>query len=255
MIFELIRSWRTPASRAARQLGYLYESIAIEERFRRRRQSWMSHIENCFEVTLKEFSASGARTIAILGSGPLYEVPMDKLIEIADKIILVDIVHPLKVRRRYRNHPKVKLIEHDLSGVSEAMLSFSGGVLPRPEASPLPDAGFILSANCLSQLPHKPRQKAESYGLTAEQLDRFCEEISAHHLAQIRELGKPHLVIADFETELHRKDGALVEKGQPHFDQSNLQLIKSWLWQVAPLGELDRRHFATMKVGAFKIRV
>lgn len=213
----------------------------------------MSHIENCSDVILREISASGARTVAILGSGPLIEIPIDKLLEMADKIILVDIVHPLKVQRRYRNHPKVKILEHDLTGVSEAMLSFTNGPLPRPAPSPLPEADFILSANCLSQLPHKPRQEAESAGIGAQELDRFCEEISAAHIAQIRSSGKPHLIIADFETELRSRDGSLAEKSEPFFNQSDLQIIKSWPWQVAPLGELDRRHSVTMKVGAFRI--
>lgn len=255
MILELIRSWRTPASRAARQLGYLYESIAMEERFRRRKQSWVSHTQNCFEVTLKEFMASGARSIAILGSGPLNEIPMDRLLELADEIILVDIVHPLKVRRRLSHHPKVKIIEHDLTGVSEAMLNFSGGDLPAPKPLPLPEAGFILSANCLSQLPHKPRQKAESCGVANTSLDRFCEDISSAHIEQIRKTKKPHLIITDFETELRNKDGALIEKSEPFFNLESLDLLKTWPWNVAPLGELDRHHSVEMKVGAFRVKI
>jgi hypothetical protein len=254
MIREFIRSWRTPASRTARRLGYLYESIAMEERFRRRRKSWRSHIDHCHKVILDEVTRSGSRSILILGSGPLNEIPMARLVETLDQVILVDIVHPLKVRRDWSRHPNVRLEELDLTGVGEALLGYQGGELPSPHPPSLPNADFILSANCLSQLPLKPRQHLENK-TPPETLDRFCEEISKAHIEQIASLQKPHLIISDFETDLLDGSGALIERSRPFFDRSRLQLLNSWPWSVAPKGELARRHSLLMKVGAFHASV
>jgi hypothetical protein len=252
MIRELIRSWRTPASRTARRLGYLYESIAMEERFRRRRKSWLSHIDHCHKAILDEVARGGCRSLLILGSGPLNEIPMARLVETLDRVVLADIVHPLKVRRDWGRHPKVRLEEVDLTGVGEALLNYRGGELPSPRPPPLPDADFVLSANCLSQLPLKPRQHAESK-TSAEALDRFCEEISKAHIEQIAGLGKPHLIISDFETDLLDENGVLLERSRPFFEQDRLRLLDSWPWAVAPKGELERRHSLLMKVGAFRV--
>jgi hypothetical protein len=205
-------------------------------------------------MILDEVARSGCRSILILGSGPLNEIPMARLVDILDHIVLVDIVHPLKVRRDWSRHPKVRLEELDLTGVGETLLGYQGGQLPSPRPPPLPDADFILSANCLSQLSLKPRQHVEKKA-PSETLDRFCEEISKAHIKQIAGLQKPHLIISDFETDLLDGSGALVERSQPFFERSQLQLLNSWPWTVAPKGELARRHSLLMKVGAFHVSV
>jgi hypothetical protein len=86
-------------------------------------------------------------------------------------------------------------------------------------------------------------------------LDRFCEEISKAHIEQIAGLQKPHLIISDFETDLLDESGALVECSRPFFERSQLHLLNSWSWAVAPRGELARRHSLLMKVGAFHASV
>jgi hypothetical protein len=190
----------------------------------------------------------------IVGSGPLNEIPMAQLVELVDRVILVDVVHPLKVRREWGRHPKVRLEELDVTGVGEALLTYQGGELPSPKPPPLPSADFVLSANCLSQLPLKPRQYVESKA-SPDALDRFCEDISKAHIEQIEGLRKPHLIISDFETDLLDASGTLIERAQPFFDKNRLQLLNSWLWAVAPKGEIDRRNSMLMKVGTFRIRL
>lgn len=254
MIRELIRSWRTPASKAARELGYLYESIAMQERYRRRQKSWQSHIDKCYEITIREalpYSDKGQGTLLILGSGPLNEVPLTELCEIFGTIHLADIVHPREVRKKWGKHHKVELHDIDLTGVAEKMRLYSSGKLPSPVPPELPHADFILSANCLSQLALKPRERAEGHA-SAQELDDFCEALSASHIEQIKKSGVPHLIIADFETDILDEDGQVLERTQPFVELNSLHLIEQWSWSVAPKGEYHRKNSVRMTVGAFR---
>ncbi len=256
MIREFIKSLRTPASRAARRLGYVYESIALQERYRRRRKSWQDHLRKCHEITLSEIEKSGARqTLVILGSGPLLEIPMDELIKRFSKIHLIDIVHPLEVRSKWGAHPKIALVEMDLTGVAEELSVWRGGALPKPNPPSLEslNADFILSANCLSQLALRPRQHAERTAPVME-LDAFCEAISAAHIRQIKELKTSHLIIADYETEVMDKNGNIIERSTPFFEPAEMKMTASWPWTIAPRGEIHRRNSAQMKVGAFRVQ-
>jgi len=265
----LIREWfeslRTPVSTEARRLGYLYETIALQQRYRRQAASWKSHVEKCREQTLRAVDLSlpahsrPLETMLILGSGPLIEVPMKELLGRFQKIVLVDFVHPLQVRAKWGREPRVHFVEADLLQLAPALLAWNGGALPEPQPLDLSvhRADFVLSANCLSQLPLKPRQHLQIKGKSeagAEALDAFSEKLSRAHLQQIRCLKVSHLVIADFETRLLDREGKIIERSQPFFELNDLNLIESWAWALAPKGEIHRSHSVEMSVGAFSVK-
>lgn len=255
MIREFISSLRTPASKMARELGYLYESIALQERFRRRKKSWQSHIAKCREATLTAVESSPAhKTMLILGSGPLLEVPMDDLLKRFERIVLADVIHPREVRVRWGKHPKVTLVELDLLGIGHELLKWTGGPLPKPHPPDLNqfNADFILSANCLSQLALRPRERL-SKKIAESELNDYCESLSTAHIAQLRTLKTAHLVIADFETRVLNSQGEILEKSMPFFDPKTMKLQSSWTWMIAPRGEMHHANSIEMLVGAFKI--
>lgn len=260
MIRELIESWRTPATPEARKLGYLYESIAYRARFRRCEKSWRGHIENCHRAILQATEKAERKdTLLIMGSGPLYEVPMDELKAAFKRVILVDLVQPMEVRRQWGHRPDVLLMEQDLLGLTGSLLRWRAGqALPAPKPPDLrflePD--FVLSANCLSQLALVPRENLERAArgtLDEGQLDGFCYDISRSHLDHVRGFSKPHLIIADYETRLLDRRGLVTQKSSPFFETEWMNKTRDWNWSIAPRGEIDLSNSLEMSVGAFSL--
>ncbi len=255
MIKEIFESILTPVTREARKLGYLYESIALNERHRRRKQDWQSHIDKCKEHTLKAVnSLQNRQHMLVLGSGPLIELPIEELVLIFDKVYLFDFVHPRSVRAKWLRHPKVELVEIDLLGLATNLLKWTSGPLPevRPPELKSFRPSFILSANCLSQLPLSPRRHLEKH-VPEDELNTYCERISAAHLRSIKAADVPHLIISDFETRTVEPDGTVGERTAPFFDRDSLKLIDSWNWKLAPKGELYRNRSVEMSAGAFTL--
>lgn len=263
MIREWIEALRTPATKEARRLGYLYESIALRERYRRCEASWRHHIAKCHEETLSVVDRSSAnRCMLALGSGLLVEIPMADLLRRFARIVLVDFVHPREVRRRWGVHPRVSLLEIDLLGIAAPLLKWSCDTSDQKLPVPMPPtalnqygADFVLSANCLSQLALKPRQHLERKVESAK-LDQFCEQLARAHLTQVKELAPDkHLVISDYETRVLDLNGNVVDRATPFFDQQVLSRHTSWNWLLAPRGEASRHQSIEMSVGAFTVSI
>lgn len=261
MIRELFESWTTPATPEARKLGYLYESIAYRARFRRCEKSWKGHLENCHRAILSACeSLARTETLLIMGSGPLYEIPMEELKERFSRVILVDLVQPLEVRRRWGQRADVLLMEQDLLGLCGALTRWKAGqALPIPNPPDLsflsPD--FILSANCLSQLPLVPRERLSRIARGAlgdDVLNEFCNGISRSHLEHVRSFGKPNLVISDYETRLLDRRGLVTQRSSPFFETEWMTKVRDWNWSIAPRGEIDISNSLEMSVGAFEVR-
>jgi hypothetical protein len=101
-------------------MGYLYEAIAMRERYRRNSKSWKPHLDNsrAFILSTAENTIKKRKAV-IIGSGLLLDVPMDELSEMFEEVILADIVHlpeAVKKSEKYRN---VKILWHDIMGISE----------------------------------------------------------------------------------------------------------------------------------------
>lgn len=259
MIREFIEAWRTSTSPEARELGYLYESIAIRERYRRCGDAWNAHLEHCHRAIELAISSTRGGTVMVLGSGLLLETPVETLLRRFDKVVLVDVVHPRAVQKKYAANEKVVLVEEDLLGISQELAAWTSGqpfpALRTPDLSHL-KADFVISANCLSQLALMPRRRFEEIAgdkVSDVDLNTYSRAISKAHLKMIRDLKTPHLIIADFETRAFDQKRALVETSHPYFDAEDLFLKEEWIWKIAPRGEWDPDHDIEMSVGAFRL--
>ena len=147
-------------SAAARRAGYVRDQLGIRNRFLRESGNWKSHIDNTRSFII---AAAGKvpekRSVAVLGSGWLYDVPIDELSQMFDSVTLVDIVHPEPVRIRVARMPNVQLVEADLTGgaVQQAMRlpsfrSFSEWLQNAVPAIDLGKFDLVVSVNLLNQL-------------------------------------------------------------------------------------------------------
>ena len=134
MLAELFAWMTTPCPAAARPLGYLREAIAIEARYRRHAERWRPHLEKSKAVS----NSSRRRRAVVLGSGPLFDIPVEALADAFDVVELVDIVHPKRARQIAAGFANVELKTSDVSGAADPDVRYGPG---RFGQSPLAIAG------------------------------------------------------------------------------------------------------------------
>lgn len=225
MLRELFEYYLTPASVEAKESGYLYEAIAFESRARRNKHHWKPHWEFC-QQQVQYFIEKHpeAKSIAIFGSGCLFEIPKNFLTKKMEKIILIDQVFPRSVRtwaKKFKG--QVEIQERDLNR------NF-------PEAL---QCDLILSANLLSQLTlvqKTPLEKA-----TIEQ----------KHFANLVDLRKPVLLWTDVERIYSdAKSGDNLEQEKTVFGPLP-PAANEWIWNIAPAPEFDSKINVTLRMKNF----
>ncbi len=267
MILEWFEYLVTPASAEAKKWGHLKQSIALRARATRQKDNWKSHLENCHQLVerfLEEKRAS-AKSIMILGSGHLFDIPQSIFDQQKNpqfqKIYLVDLVHPLEIRKRAQSDPRIELLEGDLAGgMPESFLvadlkKYFKNLAPLD----LPSADLVISANLMSQLPLPAVQSAEKWLKHANSKDDFEtlrslieEQMSQYHWQQLElfsRRGSSVLFWTDFEKHFYDANGEkiLQESSLGNFVIPNL--AGSWFWDIAPVPEISKKFGLQMKVG------
>lgn len=233
MIFEAIQHFITPAIREVKALGYVREAIAIEARYKRCRAAWTDHLGKCQQHIMAAAGSLPANsTIMIIGSGAAHDVPMEELLALSHSLILVDIVHLPKIRKRYKN--SVQFIEQDVTGwVGPLFHNSSTGDVP----GCLPKADMVISLNILSQLPLNLIKYAHRHKISLP--DNFAHNIMADHLKLLTDIAPQTLIISDIERH-YMKDNVIIEK-EAALSQCELgKPSDTWDWHICPKGELDR---------------
>ncbi len=85
-------------------------------RYLRESAGWNKHLERTRKFISDSFAHTEAESVAVLGSGWLLDVPLDHLIQRFRKVYLVDIHHPIQIRKKTAGMSQVELIEADLTG-------------------------------------------------------------------------------------------------------------------------------------------
>jgi len=246
MIFEAIRHILTPAPKEVRALGYVREAIAIEARYGRHHTAWASHLARCrLNILAAAKFLPPASTIMIIGSGALHDVPVEALLSEGHKLLLVDIFHLPKVRRRYRKHDRVHFIEQDVTGLVKNL--YQRKIIAKT-AFTLPRADLVISLNILSQLPINLIKYAARHNIALP--DNFARDIMSGHLTLLR---PGALLISDLERR-YEKDGVPLETEAALPDPGLSTPVDQWDWHIAPGGELDREISLTHQVGCWHIQ-
>lgn len=240
MLREWIAHLTTPCPRHLRDMGYLREQVGLKARHRRCRGAWEPHLAACKGLILEAADrCSGHRRAVVLGSGHLYDVPLEELSSRFDEVVLVDILHPPAARRRAAGLANVRTEVRDVSGVVEAVWAAAreGGQRP-PPAPPGPvhgEADLLVSANMLSQLPLLPREYLDGRGGNGGLWRALVED----HLAGLEAFPGVACLIADIER-LVCDDGKVIER-RDLLEGVDLNYPgRQWTWDIAPRPEEDR---------------
>jgi hypothetical protein len=241
-------------------MGYLYQSIALRGRYKRRKNSWQPHLDSTKAYISEVIRSCRKRgKVIVLGSGLLLDLPVAELSAAFDEVVLVDIVHLNEVRKRAGNYPNVGLIQADITGVAvELFEKISLGIGELPEGCPnIPSldekTGLVISLNIMSQLAAIPAEYLSKNMTTRDEpvIDKWCEKIRHAHHAALTELGCVVCLIADYE--FIRRDNAGVIIGQGS-TVGNLALPapdRTWTWHIEPYGEERRNSSKELIIGAW----
>lgn len=230
MLAEVLVYLFTPASRSTRKLGLLKDSVNLWARGRRLKKSWQPHYYNCHGVVEKAVSMAGQhRTVLVLGSGPCRDIPLQKLVNCFERVVLVDVVHVWPVRLRWAVAKNIMFQTLDLTGYHHVLTGqTSVRVNPLKKFTQDLPIDLVISANCLSQLP-----------LVADDED-LARHIVRWHLEDLKAFSCPVCLLTDVFYQVFNQNDETLEKHDLMYGMSLPKPDQEWDWAVAPHGESSK---------------
>ena len=200
-------------SKIIRRMGYLRDQEGIMNRYLGESEQWQYHLEKTRSFIAGSFTGCQAESVAVLGSGWLLDVPLDKLRLRFRKIYLVDIHHPPQIRKKVTNMKEVELVEEDLSG---GAIEQVWGLLRKQK-------GELLATHLVEKISLEPPQVGQQADALISvnllnQLDiLLCDHIQRKLPFQQELSGSFRAAIQAFHLEwLMKKPGCLVTDIKEH---------------------------------------
>jgi hypothetical protein len=246
-----------------KRLGYVDDQLGIAHRYNQEGTSWNNHLTKTKQAILKFVAKGEYRSIAILGSGWLLDVPLDELIQQGKTVVLADIIHPKQLIHRWKGNSSVVFIEVDLTGGATEILNNiisqkigdTEAILLLSNLSPnnlLPKTDAIISVNLISQLSQIPIERLKEKGVISDYVatttNRFLQQQHLQWLAS-----QPSFLITDIEEELFDEDGRLCGTNPlVEIDPKQWRQIDRWKWKF-DTKKTYRQDFKTLlNIGTFE---
>ncbi|KJS40266.1 MAG: hypothetical protein VR70_06150 [Rhodospirillaceae bacterium BRH_c57] len=255
VILEALQHLILPCPRPLKRLGVLHGLIALQNRARRCARAWAPHLAAARSIAVAGMEGVSGRELAVVcGSGLLHDVPLAELAARFERVVLIDLFHMPAARRAARRFPNVEMLAHDLSGVLEGL---TGVDLPEPKAA-IPFGGqadFVLSANCLSQIP-LAAMDAVAGRFPEDVVEEWGRRLIAAHLDALRACSGVKVLVTDVEQQ------QVVAATEAVEDTADLLLglpeplladRQEWWWDLAPAPEAFRTSSLRHRVVAGRV--
>lgn len=267
MLKEAWQWWRSECLPSARKMGHLAEAIALDARAERQKAAWQVHLAHSRAAIIKLANSLTRReSVLVLGSGSLHDIPIEHLSGLFKHVYLADIVHLLPAKEASQYYANVTLIDVDLTSLTDAMVSLPSELNDAlftqwytQALTPITwPAGisYVVSANCLSQLPVKPIEWLQKHctAISEEALNAFAWQLLHQHVALLRSFHVPVCLISDDEQITRNANGDTVERTAyvQALGLSN-EVFARWTWDIAPQGELPQGYTAQHNVVAIRL--
>lgn len=248
MIVELLEYLTTECPADIRRLGYLKEAIAIKARHRRRCIAWGPHLARSRALVADAArDCARHRTVLILGSGLLLDIPLAALAQMFERVVLVDVVHLGQARRAAARHTNAALIAADVTGMVDGFQDrirggWRGTPVPRPSLF-RDDAtiDLVVSANLLAQLPIMPAAALRRLGADESAVRDFGRATVEAHLAYLAGVQGKVCLITEASRETVDRDGGILRIDDALHGVRLPPEDAFWNWEIAPPGEIGRR--------------
>jgi len=222
-------------------MGYYDYQQGLIYRHLNQGDGWNSHLAKCRDFILRAADNLNPRIITILGSGWLLELPISELAGKAEKIYLVDIVHPPQVIAQTAGLKNVQLVEEDLSGgLIEEVWEKAGKhrIICRlksldeiriPGYQFYRDPGLVISLNILTQIEVLPERFLRKHAWAGEEeYMRFKKEVQKKHICSLSKYRT--ILITDTSQIFTDKKGNVTEKQTLLTELPEGSYSESWIW-------------------------
>ncbi len=243
MFLNLLETLLTPCPRYVRTMGYLREVIGIGVRYRRCKADWQPHLDRSRDWIRQAIARCPShRKAVILGSGRLYDAPLQDLATAFDEVVLVDLIHPLPARWRCRRLANVQRVSADVTGVLEPLqtIAYAGGTLPTSQPALFLDdseVDLVVSLNILSQLPIIPERFLRRWlRFTECDIATFGRQLMAAQIAYLQRFGGVMCSIADVAFLTVDADEQIVKEEDALRGLALPWSGAEWIWRLAPRG-------------------
>ncbi|MEN8203644.1 MAG: hypothetical protein ABFS28_13690 [Bacteroidota bacterium] len=244
-----------------RRMGFIRDQEGIMNRYLREKSGWETHLQHTREFIQDSFRNPGIKSVAVLGSGWLLDVPLEYLRLHFDHVYLVDIHHPVQIRKKTAPMDNVELIEADLSGGAVGQLwqlsknrskQAGGGLMDQISLQhPLQHINYdaLISVNLLNQLDIMLCDfiSRRNY-FQQEKQEPLRSALQKFHLQWIT--ATPGCLISDVTEKSEDKKGNLSSKSLLHTDLPEGIRRESWTWEFDSQGTYRPNILTTMEVKA-----
>lgn len=229
-----------PSDRVLKKMGFFSDQDGILKRYLSEIGNWEQHLKNSKDYIIKYLETTKPKSIAILGSGWLLDVPMEYLVENIKYIRLYDIRHPRQIRHKYKNLKNCEFLTIDITGgaINGIYNLVKNNSITEKSINELEIDGFIpqvqsdytISLNIMNQLDilivEYIRKKT---GLTEEDLLTFRKKIQESHFKSLPE--NHSLLITDYFEEVYDRRGKLIKEGPLiHILLPDSPDRENWIW-------------------------
>jgi len=233
---------------------FIRASVSLRSRARRCGRDWAEHEALSQKAVLDAMQGlRQRRTVVVLGSGLLRDVPISALARAFDTVVLVDLVHLASVRLwlKAKGLRNVRLVERDLSGFDEV----AAGMTPEPLdfLRQVPYLDLVISANLLSQIGMGIKSRLEAKAHEAMPADTGARVISAH-LDGLAGLPCAACLITDIAYAVVDRVGKTHETEDLLFGVAPPKSASSWSWPVVPFGEESKNYQVVHQVIAARMQ-
>jgi hypothetical protein len=238
MILEVIQYTASYLVTPSDLRPHIRSSVGLWSRANRCAKTWAPHEEKC-EAFIRDAVADmrQRRTVVVLGSGLLRDVPIVELSKAFDTVVLVDLVHLASVRTwlRAKRLNNIRLISRDLGGLPETL----AGQTPEPLAflRQVPYLDLVVSANVLSQIGVGARRRLEK--VHHAEPDAVVAQLIRAHLEALSGLPCRSLLLTDIRYKVTDRNGVVTEEEDLLCGVPPPVAAQRWNWTVAPFGELS----------------
>jgi hypothetical protein len=196
---------------------HIGDAVRYWSRGRRQARAWAPHLANArglIDTTIDDIP--NRRTVVVLGSGPLFDIPLESLARNFARVILVDRAHLSATEQRVSRYRNIERQWRDLADEARP-LAFLDAV---------GDLDWVISAGIVGPL--------------AEAAGRDARTVVDGHLDRLAALECPATLIADLDYRVLNRHGVLLDSGDLLHGRAVPRTGLRWKWEVAPFGEAER---------------
>ena len=255
MLIELLKFYTTSCPGYVRDMGYLKEEIATEARYSRLVDAWQPHLGNTKKEIIQSTKKCQKNNRALIfGSGHLFDIPLAELSQSFSEVVLVDILHPKKVKKIAAEMKNVRLVDADITCAMSALHTNHNALLEsQPNLFLDEEFDFVASVNLLSQIPVIPNKWLRKKRVGDALVYGYCKHLVEAHLDYLKKFSGQKLLITDTEFIARDNEGQIIAQESALYNVDLPDSEQSWTWNIAPAPEIKRNLSFEHKVGVFRI--